>query len=85
VQALVDVDDEAEVHITLLHTLHGLIHIVNVNHLQRAAAGSKQVAASVQSLKNNISVVTTGACFRPLSGSSRTVNSTAALCSLPPA
>lgn len=34
VQALVDVNDEAELHITLLHALHSLIDIVNVDHLQ---------------------------------------------------
>jgi hypothetical protein len=34
------------VHISLLHALHGLIHIVNVNHLQ-----GSQVAAKPQHVK----------------------------------
>lgn len=37
-EALVDVDHEAELDVTLLHALHGLVHVVNVNHLRAATS-----------------------------------------------
>lgn len=41
VQALVDVNHKAEVHITLLHTLHCLIDIVHVNHLHNSSSRTR--------------------------------------------
>jgi hypothetical protein len=40
VQALVDVNHKAELDITLLHALHRLIHIIDVNHLHRIGQGT---------------------------------------------
>jgi hypothetical protein len=53
VQALVDVNHKPEVHITLLHALHGLVHIVNVNHLDilgSRLAARRLMASQSQSL-----------------------------------
>lgn len=32
-EALVDVNDKPKLHISLLHTLHSSVHVINVDHL----------------------------------------------------